>query len=62
LRGSGHPFQADTLVRQGHRVAYLRLDDPDNAQSMDLNLNRLIREAGETRFEYLKPDDYRLDH
>ena len=35
---------ADDLVRMGHRVVYLRLDDPKNEQSFDANLNRLIRE------------------
>jgi deoxyribodipyrimidine photolyase-related protein len=53
-------FSAE-LIRNGHRVAYLRLDDPHNAQSFDANLNRLIREEGVTRFEYMQPDDYHLD-
>jgi deoxyribodipyrimidine photolyase-related protein len=52
---------ADDLVRMGHRVVYLRLDDPKNEQSFDANLNRLIREHRITRFEYMQPDDYRLD-
>ena len=52
---------ADDLVRMGHRVVYLRLDDPKNEQSFDANLNRLIREQRITRFEYMQPDDYRLD-
>jgi deoxyribodipyrimidine photolyase-related protein len=52
---------ADDLARMGHRVVYLRLDDPKNEQSFDANLNRLIREHRITRFEYMQPDDYRLD-
>lgn len=52
---------ADALARAGHRVIYLRLDDPKNEQSFDANLIRLIREQHIARFEYMQPDDYRLD-
>lgn len=52
---------ADDLSRMGHRVVYLRLDDPKNEQSFDANLIRLIREQNITRFEYMQPDDYRLE-
>ena len=52
---------AETLTRHGHRVIYLRLDDPENAQSIAENLQRLIHEGKFTRFEYLLPDEYRLD-
>jgi hypothetical protein len=30
---------AAELIRNGHRVVYLRLDDPNNEQSFDANLN-----------------------
>ena len=33
-----------------------------NEQSFDANLTCLIREQRITRFEYMQPDDYRLDH
>jgi len=52
---------ADALVRRGHRVVYLRLDDPKNEQSFEANLIRLIREHRIARFEYMLPDDYRID-
>ncbi|WP_419656304.1 deoxyribodipyrimidine photolyase [Desulfosarcina variabilis str. Montpellier] len=52
---------ADDLVRMGHRVVYLRLDDPKNEQAFEANLNRLIREHRIARFEYMLPDDYQLD-
>jgi hypothetical protein len=52
---------ADDLSRAGHRVVYLRLDDPKNEHSFEANLIRLIREHRITRFEYMQPDDYRLD-
>ena len=52
---------ADRLSTRGHRVLYLRLDDPENRQSFEDNLRRVIREHGFTGFEYLRPDEYRLD-
>ena len=52
---------ADDLARMGHRVVYQRLDDPNNEQSFGANLIRLIREQRIARFEYMQPDDYRLD-
>jgi deoxyribodipyrimidine photolyase-related protein len=52
---------ADDLARKGHRVLYLRLDDPHNEHSFDANVIRLIRKQAITRFEYMQPDDYRLD-
>ena len=51
----------DDLTRMGHRVVYLRLDDPKNEQAFDANLIRLIREQRIARFEYMQPDVYRLD-
>jgi len=52
---------ADHLRRQGHRVTYLRLDDPGNRQTIRENVLQIIRSQGITRFEYLLPDEYRLD-
>jgi len=52
---------ADHLRRQGHRVTYLRLDDPGNRQAIRDNVLQIIRSQGITRFEYLLPDEYRLD-
>ena len=49
------------LSRQGHRVVYLRLDDPHNQQSFERNLVRLIDAQHADRFEYMQPDEYRLD-
>ncbi|MBR9986716.1 MAG: cryptochrome/photolyase family protein [Desulfosarcina sp.] len=49
------------LSRQGHRVVYLRLDDPHNEQSFERNLVRLIDAHHADRFEYMQPDEYRLD-
>src|SRR5512147_1843785 len=52
---------ADLLRRQGHQVTYLRLDDPANRQTIRDNVLQIIRSQGMTRFEYLLPDEYRLD-
>ncbi|HEX5681563.1 MAG TPA: cryptochrome/photolyase family protein, partial [Desulfobacterales bacterium] len=52
---------ADHLRRQGHRVTYLRLDDPANRQTIRDNVLHIIRSKGITRFEYLLPDEHRLD-
>ncbi|MCG6893593.1 MAG: cryptochrome/photolyase family protein [Desulfobacteraceae bacterium] len=49
------------LARLGHRVRYLRLDDPDNEQCFEDNLRRWIQRDGITRLQYLLPDEYRLD-
>ena len=52
---------AEALERQGHRVLYIRLDDPANTQDLEVNLRRLVRSEKITRFEYQLPDEYRLD-
>jgi deoxyribodipyrimidine photolyase-related protein len=49
------------LSRKGHRVIYIRLDDPENEQSIEQNLRKLVKQEKITRFEYLFPDEYRLD-
>ena len=52
---------AKELQQQRHRVIYLRLDDPDNQQSLASQLPLLIENEGITRFEYQLPDEFRLD-
>ncbi len=52
---------ADALKRKGHVVIYYRLDDPRNQQSLQRNIRTLIDKQQFTRFEYLMPDEYRLD-
>jgi deoxyribodipyrimidine photolyase-related protein len=42
-------------------VIYFRLDDPENEQSIEQNLQKLIKKEKFTRFEYQLPDEYRLD-
>jgi deoxyribodipyrimidine photolyase-related protein len=52
---------ADRLHEQGHQVIYLKLDDPKNRQTIDENIDNLLRQKKFTQFEYLLPDEYRLD-
>lgn len=51
----------DWLTERGHKVHYLTLDDPDNQQDLSENITRIIEEKKCLRFEYLQPDEYRLD-
>lgn len=52
---------AQTLSDRGHRVVYLRLDDAHNEQCLEHNLKKLIKAEKVSRFEYMLPDEYRLD-
>lgn len=53
---------SDYLKKQGHHVFYIKISDPGNLQDLDDNLMHLITEKACSRFEYLLPDEYRLDH
>lgn len=52
---------ANDLQAAGHQVVYFTLSDKRNTQSLTSNLDLLIKELGATHFEYLLPDEYRLD-
>jgi len=52
---------AEDLKTQGHKVAYFRINDEKNTQSLVDNLSLLIQEFKIDRFEYVYPDEYRLD-
>ena len=49
------------LRDSGHQVIYLELDNPANDQDLPANIITLIRAHEFNRFEYLLPDEYRLD-
>ena len=49
------------LVKAGHRVHYLAIDDPANRQSLPANLDALIAHYSARAFEYQAPDEWRLD-
>lgn len=52
---------ANDLEAAGHRFVYFTVSDSRNTQSLTGNLDLLIKELGATRFEYMLPDEYRLD-
>ncbi|MEJ5359258.1 MAG: cryptochrome/photolyase family protein [Desulfobacterales bacterium] len=49
------------LAARGHRVEYIPLDDPRNTQRIPENLRRILARERAGRFEYLLPDELRLD-
>ena len=53
-------FKTD-LEKQGHQVIYLKLDDKENRQTISENIENLIQKYAIERFEYLQPDEYRVD-
>ena len=52
---------ADQLRYKGHHVKYLKIDDPDNPHSLDTLIGQCLEEFQADTFEYLLPDEYRLD-
>lgn len=52
---------AENMSSKGHHFIYLRIRDPRNLQSIDANCKWLIHEHGFEKFEYLLPDEFRLD-
>lgn len=52
---------AEELKNRGHKVIYIKLDDKENTQSLSNNLNHIIQTYQIKHFEYLLPDEYRLD-
>jgi deoxyribodipyrimidine photolyase-related protein len=52
---------AERLTQNGHEVRYLKLDDPDNKQSITDNLKWLVEAHAIEKLEYQLPDEYRLD-
>jgi deoxyribodipyrimidine photolyase-related protein len=52
---------AQALQEQGHQVYYLTLDDHQNLQDLSAQVKQLVKSGEYTRFEYLLPDEYRLD-
>ena len=53
---------AAALQQDGHRVVYLRLDDPHNAQSFEGNLEKIfVQHPDLQEWQYQQPDEYRAD-
>ncbi|WP_299224374.1 cryptochrome/photolyase family protein [uncultured Psychroserpens sp.] len=49
------------LEQLGHQVYYLKINDKGNSQHLDDNLLHLIKTHNIEHFEYIFPDEYRLD-
>lgn len=52
---------AERLRNMERRVIYLKLDDPGNRQTLGANIRVLLDQHHIGSFEYLLPDEYRLD-
>ena len=52
---------ANHLEKNGHRIKYLKLNDKRNKQFLTKNLENLIEQYNITNFEYIEPDEFRLD-
>ena len=52
---------AETLQNHGHQIIYWKLDHPENTHNLTANLHQLIEKHNIFKFEYLLPDEYRLD-
>ena len=52
---------AEDLKAEGHDVDYFKINDEKNAQSLTDNLSELIKDYAIENFEYIYPDEYRLD-
>jgi len=53
---------AEELNTQNKKVIYFKLNDEVNTQSLTKNINYLLEQHHFEKFEYLAPDEYRLDH
>jgi len=52
---------AQELEKAEHHIVYFNINHKNNKQSLVENLNFLIKENNIEKFEYLAPDEYRLD-
>lgn len=52
---------ATFLQQNGHNVAYFKINDSENTQSLTDNLAYLFEKYKIEKFEYQLPDEYRLD-
>jgi deoxyribodipyrimidine photolyase-related protein len=52
---------AKELEKANHKVIYLKINDTKNSQHLTQNLQNIFDEFQIENFEYLEPDEYRLD-
>ncbi|MBR0556448.1 cryptochrome/photolyase family protein [Ciceribacter sp. L1K23] len=53
---------AEALKAEGLEVRYIKLDDPDNTQSLASEVKRALAESGADRLVVTEPGEYRLLH
>ncbi|WP_208611144.1 cryptochrome/photolyase family protein [Maribacter ulvicola] len=53
-------FKED-LSKKGHHFIYYKLNDKNNPQQLAEIISKTIQETNATKFEYLLPDEFRLD-
>ncbi|WP_281540886.1 cryptochrome/photolyase family protein [Maribacter aestuarii] len=51
----------DDLTDKGHQFIYLKITDAENLQDLDSIIKDHIKKTNAEKFEYLLPDEYRLD-
>ncbi|WNB17539.1 cryptochrome/photolyase family protein [Marivirga arenosa] len=52
---------SEYLKDQGHHIIYYKINDDNNQHSLTKNLQAIIKSEKIEHFEYLLPDEYRLD-
>jgi deoxyribodipyrimidine photolyase-related protein len=52
---------ARQLEEDGHHVLYYTIDDPNNAQNLQKNIEKVINLFNAKKFAYQQPDEYRID-
>ena len=52
---------SEHLKSNGHHCVYFKINDKPNKQNLNENLSYIIKEHKIEHFEYLLPDEYRLD-
>lgn len=49
------------LIEKGHKVIYVGLSDPNNLQTLNKNIQKIVAELKIKKIEFQEPDEYRLD-
>ena len=52
---------SEELSSKGHQFIYLKIGDENNPHDLEKVIKKYIRETKAEKFEYLLPDEYRLD-
>jgi len=52
---------SEDLNEAGHKVEYYKINSKKNTQNLTENLKKIIEDKSIEKFEYIRPDEYRLD-